>query len=133
MVRASLHYVNWKERKRVAANLKAIYRAATEQQAKQELDEFVAQWGGRYQAIGKLWKDHWDHVTPLFDFPAEVRRIIYTTNAVESLHMSLRKIIKTRGSFSERRGRFEATLLGAAKHQGQMGPGAAMKTSAEPI
>ena len=99
MARASLHYVNWKERKRVAADLKAIYRAATEQQARQELDEFVAKWGDRYQAIGKLWKDHWDHVTPLFDFPAEVRRIIYTTNAVESLPMSLRKIIKTRGSF----------------------------------
>ncbi len=99
MVRASLHYVNWKERKRVAADLKAIYRAATERQAKQELEEFVAKWGDRYQAIGKLWKDHWDHVTTLFDFPAEVRRIIYTTNAVESLHMSLRKIIKTRGSF----------------------------------
>jgi putative transposase len=99
MVRASLHYVNWKERKRVAADLKAIYRAATEPQAAQELDDFIAKWGERYQAIGKLWRDNWDRVTPLFDFPAEVRRIIYTTNAVESLHMSLRKIIKTRGSF----------------------------------
>jgi putative transposase len=99
MVRASLHYVNWKERKRVAADLKAIYRAATEPQAVQELDDFIAKWGDRYQAIGKLWRDNWDRVTPLFDFPAEVRRIIYTTNAVESLHMSLRKIIKTRGSF----------------------------------
>jgi putative transposase len=99
MVRASLHYVNWKERKRVATDLKAIYRAATERQAKQELDDFVAKWGDKYQAIGKLWRDNWDRVTPLFDFPAEVRRIIYTTNAVESLHMSLRKIIKTRGSF----------------------------------
>lgn len=99
MVRASLHYVNWKERKPVATDLKAVYRAATERQAKQELDDFVAKWGDRYQAIGKLWRDNWDRVIPLFDFPAEVRRIIYTTNAVESLHMSLRKIIKTRGSF----------------------------------
>jgi putative transposase len=99
MVRASLHYVNWKERKRVAADLKAIYRAATEHQAAQELDDFIAKWGERYQAIGKLWRDNWDRVIPFFDFPAEVRRIIYTTNAVESLHMSLRKIIKTRGSF----------------------------------
>jgi transposase-like protein len=63
------------------------------------LDAFIAKWGGKYQAIGKLWKEQWDHVTPFFEFPAEVRRIIYTTNAVESLHMSLRKIIKTRGSF----------------------------------
>jgi putative transposase len=99
LVRASLNYVNWKERKLVAADLKAIYRAATEAQAEQELTEFIARWGHTYQAIGKLWKDNWDRVIPFFDFPPEVRRVIYTTNAVESLHMSLRKISKTRGSF----------------------------------
>src|ERR1051325_11717476 len=99
MVRASLNYVNWKERKHVAADLKAIYRAATEAQTEQELTEFIARWGNKYQAIGKLWKDNWERVIPFFDFPPEVRRVIYTTNAVESLHMSLRKIIKTRGSF----------------------------------
>jgi len=99
LVRASLNYVNWKERKPVAADLKAIYRAATERQAEQELAEFISKWGGRYQAIGKLWKDNWERVTPFFEFPPDVRRVIYTTNAVESLHMSLRKIIKTRGSF----------------------------------
>ena len=99
MVRASLNYVNWKERKLVAADLKAVYRAATERQAEQELKEFNAKWGDKYQAIGKLWKDNWDRVTPFFEFPADVRKVIYTTNAVESLHMSLRKIIKTRGSF----------------------------------
>jgi len=99
MVRGSLNYVNWKERKSVAADLKAVYRAATERQAAKELDEFIAKWGGKYQAIGKLWKDNWERITPFFDFPAEVRKMIYTTNAVESLHMSLRKIIKTRGSF----------------------------------
>jgi putative transposase len=99
LVRASLNYVSWKERKQVAADLKAIYRAANEQQAAQELEEFIAKWGSHYQAIGKLWKDNWDRVTPFFAFPPEVRRVMYTTNAVESLHMSLRKIIKTRGSF----------------------------------
>jgi putative transposase len=99
MVRASLHYVNWKERKLVAGDLKAVYRAATERQASQEMEEFVSKWGGKYQAIGKLWRENWDRVTPFFDFPVEVRKMIYTTNAVESLHMSLRKIIKTRGSF----------------------------------
>jgi putative transposase len=99
MVRASLNYVNWKERKLVAADLKAVYRAATERQAAKELDELMAKWSGKYQAIGKLWKENWDRVTPFFEFPAEVRKMIYTTNAVESLHMSLRKIIKTRGSF----------------------------------
>lgn len=99
LVRASLNYVSWKERKKVAADLRAIYRAANEAQAAQELEEFIAQWGRQYQAIGKMWKDNWERVTPFFAFPAEVRRVMYTTNAVESLHMSLRKIIKTRGSF----------------------------------
>jgi putative transposase len=99
LVRASLNYVNWKERKQVAADLKTIYRAATERQAEQELTEFIAKWGNRYQAIGRLWKENWERVIPFFEFPTEVRRVMYTTNAVESLHMSLRKIIKTRGSF----------------------------------
>jgi putative transposase len=99
LVRASLNYVNWKERKQVAADLKAIYRAASESQAAQELTEFMAQWGDRYPSIGKLWKENWERVIPFFEFAPEVRRLIYTTNAVESLHMSLRKIIKTRGSF----------------------------------
>lgn len=99
LVRASLNYVNWKERKLVAADLKEIYRAATAVQAEMELNAFQARWGSKYQAIGKLWKENWARVVPFFDFPAEVRKVIYTTNAVESLHMSLRKIIKTRGSF----------------------------------
>ena len=99
MVRASLNYVSWKERRAVAADLKSIYRASTEQQAEQELNEFVARWGHRYPTIGRLWREHWEQVIPFFAFPAEVRRVIYTTNAVESLHMSLRKVIKTRGSF----------------------------------
>jgi putative transposase len=99
LVRTSLNYVNWKERKAVAADLKEIYRAATAVQAELELDTFQARWGTKYQAIGKLWKENWARVVPFFEFPAEVRKVIYTTNAVESLHMSLRKIIKTRGSF----------------------------------
>lgn len=99
LVRASLNYVGWKERKLVAADLKLIYRAATELQAELELTNFIARWGHKYQAIGRLWKENWQHVIPFFEFPAEIRRVIYTTNAVESLHMSLRKIIKTRSSF----------------------------------
>jgi putative transposase len=99
LVRASLNYVNWKERRQVAADLKNIYRAPTEEQAARELDEFTAKWGAKYAPIGRLWKENWERVIPFFAFPPEVRRVIYTTNAVESLHMSLRKIIKTRGSF----------------------------------
>ncbi len=99
LVRASLNYVNWKERKMVATDLKEIYRAATAVRAEMELNTFQARWGTKYQAIGKLWKENWARVIPFFEFPAEVRKVMYTTNAVESLHMSLRKIIKTRGSF----------------------------------
>jgi putative transposase len=99
LVRASLKYVSWKDRKQVAANLKLIYRAATVEQAQQELENFIAHWGAKYQAIGKLWREQWQRVIPLFAFPEEIRKVIYTTNAVESLHMSLRKIIKNRASF----------------------------------
>ena len=99
LVRASLNYVNWKERKRVAADLKPIYRAATAVEAEMNLESFITTWGGKYRAIGKLWKENWEHVIPFFAFPAEVRKVIYTTNAVEALHRSLRKIIKNRGSF----------------------------------
>ena len=99
LVRASLNYVNWKERKQVAADLKEIYRAATATQAELELTIFQTKWGSKYQAIGKLWKENWTPVVPFCEFPAEVRKVMYTTNAVESLHISLRKIIQTRGSF----------------------------------
>lgn len=99
LMRASLNYVNWKDGKQVAAALKPVYRAATVEQARQELDGFVERWGSKYQAIGKLWREHWERVIPFFEFAPEIRKVIYTTNAVESLHMSLRKVIKNRGSF----------------------------------
>jgi putative transposase len=99
LVRASLNYVNWKEHKQVAADLKPVYRAATAVEAETQLDNFTATWGHKYKAIGKLWKENWQHVIPFFQFPAEVRKVIYTTNAIEALNRGLRKIIKTRGSF----------------------------------
>jgi putative transposase len=99
LTRASLNYVNWKERKLVAHDLKAIYRADTAEMAEHERNTFAEKWDARYPAISALWKRHWERVIPFFAFPAEIRRIVYTTNAVESLNMSLRKIIKTRGSF----------------------------------
>jgi putative transposase len=112
LVRASLRYVNWKERKAVAADLKPIYRAATAIEAEMELDNFLRQWGEKYKAIGKLWKENWEHIIPFFAFPAEVRKVIYTTNAVESLHMSLRKIIKNRGSFPSEEAALKLLFLG---------------------
>jgi putative transposase len=99
MMRASLNYVSWSERKKVAAALKPVYRAATVQQAEDELTSFEQQWGTKYRSIVKLWREHWENIIPFFAFPPEVRNVIYTTNAVESLHMSLRKVSKTRGSF----------------------------------
>lgn len=99
LTRASLNYVNWKERKAVAADLKAIYRADTAQQADQELQNLSKKWGTKYPTIAMIWSRNWDQVIPFFAFPEEIRRIIYTTNAVESLNMSLRRIIKTRGAF----------------------------------
>ena len=95
LVRASLNYVPWKERKQVAADLKPIYRAATAAEAERNLESFMATWGHKYKAIGKLWKEHWERIIPFFAFPEEVRKVIYTTNAVEGLHRGLRKIIKT--------------------------------------
>jgi putative transposase len=99
MVRNSLAYVNWKERKTVAADLRTIYRAATVEEAERRLGEFEARWNAQYASIGKMWRRHWTGITPLFAYPEEIRRAIYTTNVVESLHMTLRKVIKTRGSF----------------------------------
>jgi len=99
MVRASLNYVNWKQRVEVAADLKTIYRAATETEAEQRLKDFSEKWDGKYPSISALWRRNWLGIVPFFQFPPEIRKIVYTTNAIESLNMSLRKAIKTRGAF----------------------------------
>jgi putative transposase len=99
LVRASLNYVSWTERKQVATDLKTIYRAATAEEAERQLREFALRWDGKYPTIAVLWQRNWERVIPFFAFPAEIRKVIYTTNAVESLNMSLRKAIKTRGAF----------------------------------
>jgi len=99
LVRASLNYANWKQRREVAQDLKAVYRAQTAEEAEQQLEHFAERWDGRYPTISNLWRRNWAQVTPFFAFPAEIRKVIYTTNAVESLNMSLRKAIKTRGAF----------------------------------
>ena len=80
-------------------DLKAIYRAESAEAALDRLVEFEEKWGVRYPAIGQSWRRAWEHVIPFFAFPPGIRKMIYTTNAVESLNRSLRKIIKTRGSF----------------------------------
>ena len=99
LIRNSLAFVTWKDRKTIMPWIKAIYQAENADQALVRLDEFEAEWGKRYPAIGATWRRAWQHAVPFFAFAPAIRKMIYTTNAVESLHMSLRKIIKTRGSF----------------------------------
>ncbi len=99
LVRHSLNYVGWKERKQVAGDLRLIYTAATEVEAAQRLREFAAKWDQKFPLIAKSWRTNWPRVIPFFAHPPEIRKIIYTTNAIESLNMSLRKVTKTRGSF----------------------------------
>jgi putative transposase len=99
LMRNSLNFVSWKERKTVALDLKQIYHAATAEEAERKLAEFEARWDARYSSIGRLWRRHWAGVVGLFSFPEEIRKAIYTTNVVESLNMTLRKVIKTRASF----------------------------------
>lgn len=99
MVRNSLNYVGWRDRKAVAKDLKEVYSAATAEVAEQELVRFADKWDKQYATISAQWKRHWSHVTPFFAFPPEVRKIMYTTNTVESLNRAFRKIIKNRGAF----------------------------------
>ncbi len=100
LIRNSLDYAGWKDRKAVAAALRPIYGAASEQEARQALQAFAdSAWGQKYPTIVAAWERAWEYVIPFFVFAPDIRRVIYTTNAIESLNMQLRKIIKTRGHF----------------------------------
>src|SRR5579863_2665265 len=99
LIRASLKYVPRREREQVARDLKPIYTATDADQAHAELETFDEKWGARFPVITKAWLDAWEHVTPFLAFPPEVRRVIYTTNAIEALNRQLRKAIKTKGHF----------------------------------
>lgn len=98
-VRYSLSFVGWEERKAVAADLRAIYTASSMEAARAELVAFESKHGERYPMIGRSWNANWDRITPFLAFPAEVRRLVYTTNAIESLNYQFRKVIKTKGHF----------------------------------
>jgi len=99
LIRNSLKYVPRREREQVARDLKPIYTAKDADQAQAELEAFDEKWGARFPVITKAWLDAWEHVIPFLAFPDEVRRVIYTTNAIEALNRQLRKAIKTKGSF----------------------------------
>ena len=99
MVRNSVRFVNWKDRKEICGDLKKIYTSATAEQAEVALDAFGKKWDRQYPMISKSWKSHWQHMIPFFEYPADIRKAIYTTNAIESVNRSLRKIVKTKGAF----------------------------------
>jgi putative transposase len=99
LVRNSLRYVSWKDRKAVARDLRQIYTAPTVEAAEQALDAFEVAWADRFPVIGRIWRDRWVQVIPLFSYPDPIRRAIYTTNAIESLNASLRRVTKKRGAF----------------------------------
>ncbi|MDN7453706.1 IS256 family transposase [Burkholderia cenocepacia] len=100
LIRNSLEYASYKDRKVLAAALRLIYAAASEDAARQALQDFAdGPWGEKYPTIVQSWQRAWEHVVPFYVFPPEIRRVVYTTNAIESLNMQLRKIIKTRGHF----------------------------------
>jgi putative transposase len=100
LIRNSLSFCNWKERRAIARELKEIYNAQSAEMAAKKLEDFAnGQWGKKLPAIVQSWRRVWEQVIPFFAYPVEIRKIIYTTNAIESLHMQLRKVLKTRGHF----------------------------------
>jgi putative transposase len=100
LIRYCMQFASWKERRAIAAQLKPIYKAPNAEVARERLEEFDrTPWGKKYPAIAQSWRRNWEQVIPFFAFPAEVRQIIYTTNAIESLHSQLRKVLNARGHF----------------------------------
>lgn len=111
LIRNCLRYVPWKDSKAVVADLKPIYQAATLEEAEAALDAFAAKWDNLYPAISQIWIRHWENVIPIFDYPMDIRRVIYTTNAIESLNRSLRKVIKTKAVFPDEESVFKLMYL----------------------
>lgn len=99
MVRNALKYVSWKDRKELASDLRKIYTSATVDEAELALEAFAEKWDQQYPTISQSWLNHWERVIPFFDYPADIRKAIYTTNAIESMNMTLRKVIKNKRVF----------------------------------
>jgi len=111
MVRNSLQYVAWKQRKEVAADLKSIYQSPTAEHAEMALKDFEEKWDKTHPSISQSWRRNWDRIIPFFAYPPGIRKVIYTTNAIESLNMSLRKVTKNRGSFPNDESMFKLLYL----------------------
>ena len=111
MIRNSTKFVNWKVRKPLCADLKHIYQASTIDEAETALLEFAEKWNKKYPNISKMWQRHWENITNFFAYPEDIRRVIYTTNAIESLNMTVRKVIKNKPSFPSDEAMFKQIYL----------------------
>ncbi|MPZ52353.1 MAG: hypothetical protein GEU79_06395 [Acidimicrobiia bacterium] len=99
LIRNTIRFISWKDRKPITRDLKPIYLAVNEEAARDALDGFETDWGDKYPAVVDLWKRNWERFTPFLEFDPAIRKIIYTANAVESLNYQLRKVTKNRGHF----------------------------------
>ena len=111
LVRHSPNFVSWKQRKEMATDLKEIYAATTEEQAESSLTAFSEKWDATHPKVSQSWRNNWQRIIPYFAYSPEIRRVIYTTNAIESLNMSLRKVTKNRGSFPSDESMFKLLYL----------------------
>jgi len=111
MLRNSFKYVGWKDRKVLAKDLKPVYAAATAEEAEIHLEEFAEKWDAKYPTISKSWRAHWANLITFFDYPADIRKAIYTTNAIESMNMTLRKVIKNKRVFPDNESAFKLLYL----------------------
>jgi len=111
MLRNSFKYVSYKDRKELAKDIKPVYAAATAEEAEIYLEEFAKKWDDKYPTISKSWRTHWANLITFFDYPADIRKAIYTTNAIESLNMTLRKVIKNKRVFPDNESAFKLLYL----------------------
>ena len=111
LVRHSLNFVSWKQRKEMADDLKAVYSAPTVEQAAANLETFGDKWDATHPKVSQSWRNNWQRIIPYFAYPPAIRRVIYTTNTIESLNMSLRKVTKNRGSFPNDEAMFKLLYL----------------------
>ena len=127
LLRASMRLCSWKHRKAVVAGLRRVYTAVNAETAAEALDELEEQWGNRYPGVIRIWRQAWEEFTPFLRFPPELRRIVYTTNVVESVHYQLRKVTKTRGHFPTDQSALKLLRLAARnitnKRGGNLGTG----------
>lgn len=118
-IRNSMRYVTYQERKRVAADLKPIYRAVNAEAAEQALEAFDEKWGAKYPMIADSWRARWENIIPFLAFPAELRKAVYTTNSIENLNRQIRKAIKTRGHFPDEQAATKLIYLAIQRAEGK--------------